>query len=109
MCLGALVTLIALYGAGSNKVEYVRTLTVALLLWTPWHSEIGSVSYTDELNEARLAQLGRWWLHHGEVVTVDHLNDLFLVLPRQRVVRSPLGGALAPVGWCGNPWYPLQG
>lgn len=82
--MGALVALIHLYGDKAHTTEYVRTLFVALALWTRWHDELPGACYTDEMCEARLHLLGQWWLYHKEVLTVEQLSDLYLMMPMSK-------------------------
>ena len=79
--MGCLLVLLQLTEGQSHLVEYVRTMMCALICWTSWHSEVPGVCYTDEANEASLAQLGRWWAQHAEVTTATSLMSMFLMMP----------------------------
>ena len=78
MCL---FVLLALTEGDSHHCEYVRTLMCCLLCWTRWHTDVPGACYTDECNEASLAQLGRWWNQHAEVTDVDTLMNMYLLVP----------------------------
>ena len=79
--MGCLLVLLKLTEGQSHLVEYVRTMVCSLVCWTSWHSEVPGECYTDEANEASLAQLGRWWAQHSEVSTQQSLMDMYLLMP----------------------------
>ena len=81
LLMGCLFVLLQLHPRDSHLVEYVRTLVCAMVCWTPWHSEVPGYCYSDESNEASLAQLGRWWAQHSEVTKQSALMDMYLLLP----------------------------
>ena len=62
--MACLVGLLLWLGARAHTVEYVRTMACCLVLWSAWHSAIPAACYSDEVNEACLHQLGRWWNIH---------------------------------------------
>ena len=94
-----LLGLLNLRGDRAHTVEYVRMSSVALILWTDWHSSIQGACYSDEPNEACLSQLGRWWKHHPEIKTAQQLADLFLLLPESAPVRD------LPAGSCSRKLF----
>ena len=81
LLMGCLFVLLALTEGDSHHCEYVRTLLTALLCWTRWHSDVPGACYTDESNEASLAQLGRWWSQHSEVADVEMLMNMYVLVP----------------------------
>ena len=65
--------------------EYVRTLSCALLTWTPWHDRIPGCCYSEELNEAALGRLGSSMRRHPDATTVEAVMDLWIrVKPGRR-------------------------
>ena len=94
-----LLGLLKLRGDRAHLVEYVRTSSVALILWSEWHSSIRGACYSDEPNEACLNQLGRWWKQHPEIKTAQRLTDLFLLLPESAPVRD------LPAGSCSRKLF----
>ena len=47
-----LLGLLILRGNRAHTVEYVRTMSCALVFWSEWHSTIPGASYSDESNVA---------------------------------------------------------
>lgn len=48
-----------------GRVEYIRTISVALALWTPWHDALPACCHVEEMTEAMLSRLSsRCKLHH---------------------------------------------
>ena len=83
-----LLGLLQLRGDRAHTVEYVRTISIALIFWSKWHSRIPGACYSDESNESSLAQLGLWWEAHPEIRKPEQLSDLFLLLLESDPVRD---------------------
>ena len=49
-----LLLLVQLLGVKAAKNEYVRTLSIAILFWQPWHSILQGVCFVEEACEAML-------------------------------------------------------
>ena len=80
--MACLLMLLRLAPGEPSTVEYVRTLVWALLVWRDWHSAIPACCYSDEVNEASLAHLGRRWALHPELKDAESVMDLFLLIPQ---------------------------
>ena len=81
LIMGCLLVLLQLTEGGSHLVEYVRTMVCSLVCWTSWYDEVPGKCFTDEANEASLAQLGRWWAQHAEVTDQEALMNMYLLMP----------------------------
>ena len=95
--MACLLGLLPLKGTRAHTVEYVRTLSCALVLWSGWHTRIPGACYSDESNESSLSQLGEWWENHPEIITVQQVSDLFLLLPESRPKRDLPAGSCSRV------------
>ena len=88
VAMSCLIGLLTLKGNDAHTVEYVRTLSCALICWSHWHSRVPGCCYADEPNEAALHQLGRWCQNHPEIKSAKQLEDLFLLVPPSAEVRT---------------------
>ena len=98
----ALALLVRLEGwAERGRVtEYVRTLALALLAWTPWHDRLPACCFSEEPNEAALGRLGHLCERHTAAVDTSDVMDLYLL------VQPPAPGVrrvLRPGNW-GERW-----
>ena len=80
--------------------EYVRTLALALLTWTPWHDGLPAACFSEEPCEAGLGRLGGMCERHPQAVDTADVMDLYLL------VQPPQPGErrdLRPGNW-GELW-----
>ena len=71
----------ATFGSVASKgavSDYVRSLSCALMLWTPWHDCLPACCYSEELTEASLSRLGRSMKKHADATTAEAVMDLWL-------------------------------
>ena len=59
--LGCLLVLLWLIESQLHQFECVRALVAVVFVWRDWYFTILGACYSDECNEATLAQLGRLW------------------------------------------------
>ena len=52
-----------------HKVEYVRSLSIALLGWTPWHSHLLGCCCIEEFSEASLSLMPKTCQRHPRYVS----------------------------------------
>ena len=76
-----LVLLVHLYGSESPKVEYVRTLSTALLAWQPWMDKLPGCCFIEETCEALLSRMASRCRGHQTISSFEGVSDLFLTLP----------------------------
>jgi hypothetical protein len=83
--LHTLKLLLAVRGSLQGKrQEYIASLALVLLLWTPQHDAISAGSHCEEMLEAMLSRLSR---HMGMDLTIDSVeqtNDLFATMGKAR-------------------------
>lgn len=88
----SLTVLICLLGVeAAKKNEYVRTLCMALCMWTSWHSAVPAHVHVEESCEALIGRLGRACAKHTGVTDLDGTTDLFLTLrdvTKERRIRG---------------------
>ena len=76
-----LLILVHLLQDNEAKNEYVRTLSVTLLTWQPWNSQLPSCCYMEESCEALLSRMGHRCSANRYVSGFEATFDLFLTLP----------------------------
>ena len=76
-----LVQLIHLLDDYEAKNEYVRTLAVALLTWTPWTSSLPGVCFAEESCEALLSRMSNRCEVYNHVHGFEATFELFVTLP----------------------------
>ena len=87
-----LVMLVHIFNDFSTKVEYVRTLAVALLSWTPWMDKLPGCVFVEESCEALLSRMASRCRSNFTVSSFEGVTDLFLTLPStSRVPKSSRG------------------
>ena len=77
-CLHVLVRLTLGY---EDKVEYVRTIVVARLLWSHWFARLPRVAHTEEPCEAPLSRVVHLMAQHFANCTLQQVHDLFILTP----------------------------
>ena len=90
-CLLLLVHIFDDYGA---KVEYVRTLAVALLSWTPWMDKLPGCVFVEESCEALLSRMATRCIGHYTVSSFDGVSDLYQTLPPPSMLPKATRGTL---------------
>ena len=84
--------LIHLLGKEAKKVEYVRTLSIALLSWTPWMSRVPACCFGEESCEAMLSRMSTRCHQHKHVSDLEGVIDLYLTLtPPSRKLKNTRG------------------
>jgi hypothetical protein len=79
MCL---LLLCGLLGDKAKLSEYARSISVALLAWTPWHDAVPAAAYVEEACEAQLAKLASALKRNPHATGVEEVSDLYVLLPR---------------------------
>ena len=79
MCL---LLLCGLLGDKAKLSEYARSISVALLAWTPWHDAVPAAAYVEESCEAQLSKLGSALKRNPHATGVGEVSDLYVLLPR---------------------------
>ena len=79
MCL---LLLCGLLGDKAKLSEYARSISVALLAWTPWHDAVPAAAYVEEACEAQLAKLASALKRNPHATGVAEVSDLYVLLPR---------------------------
>ena len=63
-----------------SKVEYVRSLSSALMIWSSWYSNLPGHAHSEEMCEALLSRLVQKLRFHPQCKTLDGACELFLLL-----------------------------
>ena len=79
MCL---LLLCGLLGDKAKLSEYARSISVALLAWTPWHDAVPAAAYVEEACEAQLSKLASALTRNPHATGVAEVSDLYVLLPR---------------------------
>ena len=99
-CLVLLVHIFDDYGA---KVEYVRTLAVALLSWSPWQDKLPACVFVEESCEALLSRMASRCRSNFTVASFDAVSDLYQTLPPPsklpKATRGTLRAGLLNLFW----------
>ena len=77
-CLHVLLRLTLGY---EDKVEYVRTIVVARLLWSQWFARLPGVAHSEEPYEALLSRVVHLMAQHLGNCTLQQVHDLFILTP----------------------------
>ena len=77
-CLHVLLRLTLGY---EDKVEYVRTIVVARLLWSQWFARLPGVAHSEEPCEALLSRVVHLMAQHPGNCTLQQVHDLFILTP----------------------------
>lgn len=87
-----LMLLVHLLQDDDCKNEYVRTISVTLLMWQPWNSKLPACSYMEESCEALLSRMGHRCSTHRHLSGFESTMDLYLTLPPpQRKLKATRG------------------
>ena len=76
--------------------EYTRTLSVALLMWQPWMTQLPGCCFVEEAGEAMLSRLRGRSLNNPNVTTLRGMTALLLTLPRADDTPHTLRNRLRP-------------
>ena len=85
-----------LMGDWHCKLEYTRSLSVALLCWQPWMSALPGCCFAEESCEAMIGRMVGRCRQHKELTTFQNLLHLFLTLPVPGLDARPTGGSVRP-------------
>ena len=77
-CLHVLLRLTLGY---EDKVEYVRTIVVARLLWSQWFARLPGVAHSEEPCEALLSRVVHLMAQHPGNCTLQQVHDPFILTP----------------------------
>lgn len=71
---------------------YLRTLSVALLTWSDWMSQLPVAAFVEESCEALLSRMSHRCELHKQLVGLESTIDLYLTLPPpSRVLKNTRG------------------
>ena len=95
----ALLLLLRLLGDEAHKEEYVRSLAVALTLWSHWHSAIPGCCYSEEPNEAALSRLGESCQRHPQAISTEDVKNLYVLVRPGRMGYKDLRPGKISAAW----------
>ena len=84
----SLAVLVSLCGTESTKVEYVQSISLALLCSPKWNWRCPGVLHVEEPCEARLSAYARSMHNNPQVNDLTGLNNLFITLPLPNEVST---------------------
>ena len=73
--------LLALSCGATNPVDYVRTISIALLLWQQHQTDLPAAAHVEKTNEANLSRLVKRCKKHPAMYALEDANTLFGTLP----------------------------
>ena len=73
-----LLVLVRLSEGNEHKLEYVKSLGAALLLWTDWHDSVPASWFCEESNEAALSRLSKLCRRHTQHITTTDVHELWM-------------------------------
>ena len=76
-----LLMLLALSRGAANRVDYVRTISIALLLWQQHQTDLPAAAHVEENNEANLSRLVKRCKKHPAMYALEDANTLCRTLP----------------------------
>ena len=65
----------------ATKVEYIRTLSIALLAWTKWMDTLPACCFNEESCEALLSRMASSVRSSPTLSSFESVSDLFITLP----------------------------
>ena len=77
----SLTLLMQLFKERATKVEYIRTLSIALMSWTDWMGELPACCFNEESCEALLSRMAAVCRSHHTLSSFGNICDLFITLP----------------------------
>lgn len=89
-CLALLVNLL---GSGAHRVEYVRTICVALLGWNKWMDAIPGCCFQEENCEALLSRMAGRCRSNWTLSSFQQVSDLYVTLPPPKRTPKATRGA----------------
>lgn len=87
----SLVLLLQMCAGHEHHTDYIRTISVALLHWTKWHSETPGQMHSEEICEAMLARLSSVCRTHPNHHTLEKTQQLFQSLEPTRFAQKIAG------------------
>ena len=81
-----------------DKVEYVRTIVVARLLWSQWFARLPGVAHREEPCEALLSRVVHLMAQHPGNCTLQQVHDLFILTPTAGQTPKDLQHVNVPKG-----------
>lgn len=82
--------LVHLTWGSEGSVEYVRTVVVALLMWSEWHSSTPGVANSEEAGEALLGRVVNQFKRYPQHDSFEGMYNLFLMVPRADGINKNL-------------------
>ena len=77
----------------AEKVEYVRTLGVALLMWGKWDYDLPGCMFMEESCEALLSRMAHRCRQHQHLFAYQDVFDLFVTVPSPKFgTKDRVGG-----------------
>ena len=83
-----------LLGEEAPKIEYIRTISIALLTWMPWMNKLQACSFLEESCEALLSRVAHRCNVHRHVSTFEGVVDLYLTVPPAKNTARNTRGTL---------------
>ena len=83
-----LVLLVHLFNDNAAKVEYVRTLSTALLSWQKWMDKLPGCCFVEESCEALLSRMAARCRGNSTLSSFECVSDLYLTLPPPSTTRK---------------------
>ena len=77
MCL---LLLCGLLGDKVKVSEYARSISIALLSWTPWHDQVPAAAYVEEACEAQLSTLASALKRNPHATGIADVSDMYVLL-----------------------------
>ena len=100
-----LLMLLALSRGAANRVDYVRTISIALLLWQQHQTDLPAAAHVEENNEANLSRLVKRCKKNPAMYALEDANTLFRTLPPRTdvaLVTAVYNGLIAMFNACGS-------
>ena len=88
----ALFLLLRLSEGRENTVKYIKTVSLALLLWRPWHTTLPGCYYSEEFGESMLAKLTALLRTRPTFTAHADVADLFHLVEPTRGTKARRGG-----------------
>jgi hypothetical protein len=75
----SLTTLIHLLVGNEGHSEYIKTLCMALMTWSDWHTQACGAMFSEEICEALLSRLVSNKKMRPNITSLEGVNDIFLI------------------------------
>lgn len=76
----------------SHRIKYVRTVSLALLMWTPWYQACPGAMMAEEMCEAMLSKVTHRLRKYGARSGHDHYWNVFMTTPVAKKPSDKAGG-----------------